>query len=145
MKTYFVYILCNASGTLYVGMTSDLEKRMYQHKGKILGGFTAKYNINKLLYIEEFTDVYDAMARERQLKGWSRRMKIALFDELNPGWHDLSAGWFDATPVGSGDSDPITMVDHSGCQIYNSDFLVNDHLREGEGQNGATSLGGQGR
>jgi putative endonuclease len=95
MKTYFVYILASASGRLYVGMTSNLPQRMHQHKTKQFKGFTARYNINKLLYFEDFNYVYDAMDRERQLKGWTRRKKVSLFAELNPGWDDLSAGWFD--------------------------------------------------
>lgn len=93
MNTYFVYILSSLSRTLYIGMTNDLERRIHEHKNGLVPSFTAKYNVNRLVYYEEFPDPNEATARERQLKGWNRAKKIALIERFNPGWHDISAGW----------------------------------------------------
>jgi putative endonuclease len=93
MKTYYVYIMTNNSGTLYVGMTNDLHRRIWQHKQKLIEGFTKRYNITRLVYYEETNDVRQAIAREKQIKGWLRRKKIALITSANPDWRDLSAGW----------------------------------------------------
>ncbi|HEY9869837.1 MAG TPA: GIY-YIG nuclease family protein [Candidatus Obscuribacterales bacterium] len=93
MNTYYVYILTNKSQTLYVGVTSDLERRIRQHKSRLVPGFTAKYNITRLVHYEEFTSVHDAIAREKQIKGWLRAKKIALIEEANPGWNDLASAW----------------------------------------------------
>jgi len=95
MKTYYVYIMNSPSGTLYVGMTNDLKRRVYQHKHKLIEGFTKKYNVTRLAYYEETTDVHAAIAREKQIKGWVRRKKLALIETRNPKWQDLSAVWFD--------------------------------------------------
>ena len=95
MKSYYVYIMTNHSGTLYVGMTSDLRKRVWQHKQKLIEGFTRRYNITRLVYFEETPDVTAAIAREKQIKGWIRRKKIALIESHNPGWQDLSQNWYD--------------------------------------------------
>jgi putative endonuclease len=94
MRTYFVYVLSSHSRTLYIGVTSDLERRVYQHEHRTIPGFTAKYNVDQLVHLEDYSDVSDALARERQLKGWSRAKKIELIEKDNPGWHDLSAGWY---------------------------------------------------
>jgi putative endonuclease len=88
------YILGSLSLVLYVGVTSDIIKRMYQHKTKSFRGFTAKYNVDRLLYREFFDDIRDAIARERQVKGWLRQKKLALIETANPGYLDLAAGWF---------------------------------------------------
>lgn len=93
MKTYFVYIMTNHSGTLYTGMTNNLERRVYEHKHKLIPGFTSKYNITKLVYYEEGNDVNAALAREKQIKGWLRAKKIELIESKNPEWKDLSLGW----------------------------------------------------
>ena len=93
MKRFFVYILSNASRTLYVGFTNDLERRIHEHRAKQVDGFTRTSNITLLLHAEEFSQVGDALAREKQLKGWSRAKKLALIEERNPRWDDLSAGW----------------------------------------------------
>ena len=93
MKQYYVYIMTNRSGTLYVGVTNDLARRVHEHKNKLIPGFTAKYNITKLVYFETTTDVRTAIARERQIKGWLRVKKIALIESVNPNWDDLSADW----------------------------------------------------
>ena len=90
MKRYYVYILTNPTRTLYVGVTSDLARRVYEHKNKLLGGFTDKYHITLLVYFEETTEVRSAIAREKQIKGWTRAKKIALVDSMNPEWKDLS-------------------------------------------------------
>jgi putative endonuclease len=94
MKTYYVYILTNKSRTLYTGVTGNLERRVLQHKRKLLSGFTREYNINRLVYYETFGDIRVAIQREKQIKGWLRAKKIALIVSTNPGWRDLSQGWY---------------------------------------------------
>ncbi len=90
MKNYYVYILSNVSKTLYIGVTNNLERRMYEHKNKLINGFTKKYNLTKLIYYETTSDIGAAIYREKQLKGWLRSKKIALIEENNPGWDGLS-------------------------------------------------------
>ena len=92
MRQYYVYILTNESRTLYTGVTNDLSLRVYQHKQKLIPGFTTKYNISRLVYFETTQDVQAAIAREKQIKGWLRRKKVALIESVNPDWKDLSAG-----------------------------------------------------
>jgi putative endonuclease len=94
VKQYYVYIMTNKSKTLYVGVTDNLERRLYEHENKLVEGFTKRYNITKLVYFEETNDVLSALQREKQVKGWLRRKKIALIESVNPNWTDLSAGWF---------------------------------------------------
>ena len=91
---YFTYIVASKSRTLYVGMTSDLLKRIFQHKQKTYKGFSATYNCNRLVWFEQFADVSDAIQREKQLKGWTRAKKIALIQSTNPTWEDLSKDWY---------------------------------------------------
>ena len=87
----YVYILFNKkNGTLYTGITSNLRKRMYQHKNKLFKGFTQKYDVNKLGYYEEYTDIKQAIEREKQIKAGSRHKKILLIEKLNSEWKDLS-------------------------------------------------------
>ena len=87
---YYVYILANRkNGTLYIGVTSDLVKRMYEHKQKKLGGFTKKYGVDKLVYFEQTADVHSAIEREKRLKKWKRQWKIELIEKGNPNWRDL--------------------------------------------------------
>lgn len=95
MKNYYVYIMSNKSKTLYVGMTNNLIKRVYEHKAKLVPSFTSRYNITKLVYFETTPNVYAAIAREKQIKGWLREKKIALINSMNPEWKDLSDEWFD--------------------------------------------------
>jgi putative endonuclease len=84
-------MLTNVSNkVLYIGMTSNLAARLYQHKNKLIDGFTSKYNVNKLVYFEITNDAYSAATRERQLKGWSRVKKDALINKMNPKWEDLT-------------------------------------------------------
>ena len=94
MKQYYVYIMTNRSKTLSTGVTNDLIRRVYEHKNKMIDGFTKKYNITKLVYYEETNDIQAAIAREKQIKGWVRSKKIALIESANPKWDDLSEGWF---------------------------------------------------
>jgi putative endonuclease len=93
-KTYHVYIMSNISKMLYVGVTNDIQFRVLQHKAKQVKGFTQQYNLFKLVYAESFADVRDAIAREKQIKGWLRARKLALIESANPGWKDLAADWF---------------------------------------------------
>ncbi|MBK6325948.1 MAG: GIY-YIG nuclease family protein [Chloroflexi bacterium] len=93
MKQYFVYILASPSRTLYTGVTNDLARRIYEHKHKHIPGFTSRYNVGLLVYFETFNTPQEAIAREKQIKGWVRRKKIALIEESNPSWQDLSEAW----------------------------------------------------
>lgn len=89
-NTYYVYILASKkNGTLYIGTTSDLRRRIYEHKNNLIRGFTSKYNIHLLVYFEQTTDVKSALEREKQLKKWNRKWKIELIEKLNPEWKDL--------------------------------------------------------
>jgi len=82
--------MTNKSKTLYIGVTDNLERRVYEHKNKLIEGFTKKYNITKLVYYETTNDVRSAIEREKQIKGWLRKKKIALIEVVNPKWADLS-------------------------------------------------------
>ena len=95
-KNYFVYILASKrNGTLYIGVTNNLERRMYEHKNKLIGGFTKKYSVDKLVHYEMTNDVRSAIQREKQLKKWNRKWKLELIEKENPEWKDLSEEWFD--------------------------------------------------
>lgn len=94
-RHYYVYILTNRVRTLYVGVTNDLKRRIYEHKRKLVPGFTMRYNLTWLAYYEETTDVRSAIAREKQIKGWRRSKKIALIESLNPVWRDLASEWYE--------------------------------------------------
>lgn len=90
-KQYCVYILTNKNNTvLYIGVTGNLERRMYEHKQKLIPGFTKKYNTDKLVYFEQTTDVMSALQREKQLKNWHRDWKMNLIQKTNPHWKELS-------------------------------------------------------
>ena len=93
MKEYWVYIATNASKTLYTGVTNDLRRRMYEHKNRLVRGFTSRYRIDRLVYFESTRDVRAAIAREKQVKGWRRERKVQLVESVNPRWEDLSAEW----------------------------------------------------
>jgi putative endonuclease len=93
-KTYCAYIMGSLSGTIYIGITSNLHKRAFQHKFHKIEGFTDKYQVERLLYWESFNDVHKAIAREKQLKGWRRSKKIALIESVNPHWLDLARDWY---------------------------------------------------
>jgi putative endonuclease len=94
MRTYWVYIMTNRSGTLYIGVTGDLARRVHEHRNHEVPGFTAKYRIDRLIHAEQFSEVRDAIAREKHLKGWTRAKKCALNTEFNPEWRDLGVYWF---------------------------------------------------
>lgn len=88
---YFVYMLTNQNNTvLYTGVTNNLKRRLYEHQHNLIDGFTKKYNVHKLVYFDYTTDVRSAIAREKQIKGWSRAKKNALINEFNPEWKDLT-------------------------------------------------------
>ena len=92
---YYVYILANKrNGTLYIGVTNDLETRVLHHKQKINEGFTSKYNVELLVYFETFQYINDAIKREKQLKKWNRQWKVNLIEEENKDWEDLSKDWY---------------------------------------------------
>jgi len=104
MKTYYVYIMTNNSRTLYTGVTSNLERRVFEHKHKLLPGFTQKYNLNRLVYFESCGDIRSAIQREKQIKGWLRAKKVALIVSGNHAWRDLSEAWYEKN--NSKDSSP---------------------------------------
>jgi len=90
MKQYYVYILASEkNGTLYIGVTSDLVKRIYEHKQKLIDGFTKEYNVQALVYYEQHNEIEEAILREKQMKKWNRKWKIKLIEENNPEWKDL--------------------------------------------------------
>ena len=91
MKTYYIYILASKrNGTLYIGITNDLTRRVFEHKTGLVNGFTKKYSVNKLVYFESTSDVNAAILREKRLKKWKRQWKIELIEKSNPDWNDLS-------------------------------------------------------
>ena len=90
MKTYYVYILASRKrGTLYIGVTNNLIRRVYEHKNDVVEGFTKRYRVHQLVYFERTNDVYAALVREKQMKKWYRKWKIELIEESNPEWRDL--------------------------------------------------------
>ena len=90
---YYFYIMASESGTLYVGVTNNLERRVFEHKSGAVEGFTSKYNCHKLVYFEETGSIEAAIAREKQVKKWRRDKKTVLIRLINPGWRDLAEGW----------------------------------------------------
>ncbi|TQD39752.1 GIY-YIG nuclease family protein [Haloflavibacter putidus] len=90
----YVYILTNkVKGTLYVGVTGNIERRIFEHKNKLIEGFTKKYNLKKLVFYQEFSQIGEALKREKQLKNWKRQWKIELIEEKNKEWEDLASNW----------------------------------------------------
>jgi putative endonuclease len=89
-RQYYVYMMTNCSQTIYTGITNDLPRRVYEHKNKLAARFTRKYNIDILVYYESTSDVFSAIAREKQIKGWVRNKKVSLIESINPDWKDLS-------------------------------------------------------
>ena len=90
---YWTYVVASRSGTLYIGMTNNIHRRMWEHKNGVFEGFAREYHCNRLVYYEGFDQVLDAIAREKQLKGWRRSKKIALIESRNPRWADLAEKW----------------------------------------------------
>ena len=94
MRTYWVYIMTNTSKSLYTGVTSDLSRRVYEHRHRLVPGFTSRYHIDRLVHAKSFSEVRDAIAREKQIKDWLRVKKLALITQSNPEWRDLGEEWF---------------------------------------------------
>jgi putative endonuclease len=97
--SYFAYIVASRSRTLYIGVTGNLPKRVFEHKWREHEGFTERYNCDRLVWFEGYDDVTKAIDREKQLKGWTRAKKIALIEKVNPAWIDLSKDWYDVEPA----------------------------------------------
>jgi putative endonuclease len=112
---YYVYMMASLSRTLYVGMTNHLARRVYEHRHNLLGGFTARYNVDRLVYLEHLTDVNAAIAREAQLKSWSRKKKIELIEAENPGWIDLSEELFPGLPKAAPKASSMTRATSTGA------------------------------
>jgi putative endonuclease len=93
-RVYFAYLMASRSRTLYVGVTGDMSRRAFQHKRKRYGGFTARYNCDRLVWFQSFSEISEAIQREKELKGWTRAKKVALVEATNPTWEDLSAPWY---------------------------------------------------
>lgn len=103
MKNYYVYIMASdKNGTLYIGVTSDLLKRSFEHKHGLAAGFTKKYDVHKLVYFETTTDINSAITREKQLKKWRRQWKISLIEKENPNWDDLYDHFISGSPHSRG-------------------------------------------
>jgi putative endonuclease len=94
LMSYFVYLLASETGVLYVGMTNNIKRRIYEHKCGKIEGFTAQYNVDRLVYFEQFGHVKSAIKREKQIKGWVREKKAKLIYSVNADWRDLAADWF---------------------------------------------------
>ena len=88
-RSYYIYILTNRAGVLYVGVTNDLERRVLEHRSHLIDGFAKRYNVTRLVYFEECGEIDDAIAREKEIKGWRRSKKLQLIAGLNPKWQDL--------------------------------------------------------
>ena len=128
-RYYCVYIVGSLSGTLYVGFTGSLHRRIFEHKFHLKEGFTAKYEVERLLYWASYDDVHKAIAREKQLKGWSRKKKIALIEARNPRWEDLARDWYpwmkpskgrDASTPKSGPADRPSPLSMTKAKTQNS-------------------------
>ena len=94
MKQYYVYIMASWSRVLYVGVTGDLERRVFEHKKGLLPGFTSKYNVTRLVYYAVHERADYAIEREKRINTWRRQKKVALVEQMNPGWEDLAAAWY---------------------------------------------------
>jgi putative endonuclease len=95
MKTLYVYILSSKAGVLYVGVSNDIKRRVYEHKSHLVEGFTDKYEVDRLVYFETKRNPTSAINREKQIKAWRREKKVKLIDSINPDWEDLSRNWYD--------------------------------------------------
>ena len=93
-RSFWVYILSSRSRNVYTGITNDLQLRVKQHKDRVADGFTARYNIDRLVYAEEHATAQDAIHREKQIKAWDRAKRVALIESINPAWDDLSTDWY---------------------------------------------------
>ena len=93
-RQFFIYILASDSGVLYSGITNDLHRRVFEHRSGVFGGFTTRYRVYKLVWWETAEEPRAAIAREKQIKAWSRKKRVSLVTTQNPGWQDLAADWF---------------------------------------------------
>ncbi len=109
---YFIYLLTNRwKNVLYTGVTNSLERRIWQHKNGTIPGFTKNYNCNRLVYFEIYERIEQAIAREKEIKGWTRVKKNALVETQNPEWNDLAADWYlDGPPADEGDPSPSSRL-----------------------------------
>jgi putative endonuclease len=98
-RLYYVYILASASRVLYTGVTNDVQRRVREHQERRVPGFTQKYNVTQLMHFEVFSDVRLAIAREKQIKAWTRAKRVALIESKNPHWKDLSEVWSSAASL----------------------------------------------
>ncbi len=94
MKTMYVYIMSSKAAVLYVGMTNNIKRRVYEHKNHLVEGFTDKYEIDRLVYVEEKRNATSAIKREKEIKAWRREKKVKLIDSINPDWEDLGRDWY---------------------------------------------------
>jgi putative endonuclease len=109
-KHYYVYILASLSGTLYIGITNNLEGRMVEHKEGLVPSFSKQYSVDRLVYFEIYSDVRNAIHREKQLKGWRREKKIALIESLNPSWRNLAGAWYEGRGPSTRDRDEAAVA-----------------------------------
>jgi len=109
-KHYYVYILASLSGTLYIGITDNLERRMVEHKEGLIPGFTKQYGVKRLVYFEVYSNVRNAIRREKQLKGWRRKKKIGLIRGTNPSWKDLAREWYESRGPSTRDRDKAAVA-----------------------------------
>ena len=98
MNQYYVYIMSSYRGTLYTGVTNNLNRRVYEHRHKLVPGFTRRYNVSRLVYWQATTSLESARAREKQIKGWRRSKKVELIETENPHWMDLADSWDECAP-----------------------------------------------
>ena len=94
MKTMYVYIMSSNAAVLYVGMTNNIKRRVYEHKNHLVKGFTDKYEIDQLVYVEVKSDATSAIKREKEIKRWRREKKVKLIDSINPDWEDIGRDWY---------------------------------------------------
>ncbi len=107
-KQFYVYIMTNRprSHVLYTGITGNLPRRVFEHKNKLVAGFTSRYNLTRLVYYESFAYPYAAIDREKEIKGWRRSKKIRLIESMNPHWYDLAAHWTEVYKPDNAEQDP---------------------------------------
>ena len=98
-RSYCVYMIASKSRVLYIGMTNNLERRVFEHKNNLIEGFTSEYRCHRLVYYESYDDVLNAIEREKQLKRWNRKKKVWLIERSNPTWEDLAAEWYTAIDI----------------------------------------------
>jgi len=126
MRHYYVYMLSSPSHVLYTGVTNDLTRRVYEHRSKLIPGFTRRYNVTQLVHFEETSDVGSAIAREKEIKAWRRSKKVALVDSANPAWVDLASDWFE--PVIPGKARNLAAACHSECYEESRPVGITDEI-----------------